>query len=110
MYMIDGEVYDEYIVLYDGAIEHIPVPTREGYTFSGWSEIPETMPAYDVTVTGSFILIGDVNGDYRVDVADIVALINIITTGLYSAAADLNNDGKVNDADISILVQMIMGR
>ncbi|MBR6370335.1 MAG: hypothetical protein IKS24_04565, partial [Bacteroidaceae bacterium] len=27
---------------------------KEGYTFSGWSEIPETMPAHDVTVTGSF--------------------------------------------------------
>ena len=55
---------------------------------------------------------GDVNGDGRVNVADIVALNKIIKspTGSYSAAADLNNDGKVNDADISILVQMIMGR
>ena len=26
----------------------------QGYTFSGWSETPETMPAHDVTVTGSF--------------------------------------------------------
>ena len=27
----------------------------EGYTFSGWSEIPETMPAKDVTtITGSY--------------------------------------------------------
>ncbi len=29
-------------------------PVKEGYTFSGWSEVPETMPAEDVTVTGSF--------------------------------------------------------
>ena len=27
---------------------------KEGYTFSGWSEIPATMPAHDVIVTGSF--------------------------------------------------------
>ena len=33
-----------------------PEPTKEGYTFSGWSEIPETMPDHDVTVTGSFIV------------------------------------------------------
>ena len=25
-----------------------------GYTFSGWKDVPETMPAKDVTVTGSF--------------------------------------------------------
>ena len=28
--------------------------TKEGYTFSGWSEIPATMPAHDVEVTGTF--------------------------------------------------------
>ena len=27
---------------------------KEGYTFSGWSEIPTTMPAEDITVTGYF--------------------------------------------------------
>ena len=58
------------------------------------------------------VLPGDVNGDGRVNVADIVALNKLIksSTGSYSAAADLNNDGKVNYADVSILVQMIMGR
>jgi hypothetical protein len=29
-------------------------PTQEGYTFSGWSEIPAKMPARDVEVTGYF--------------------------------------------------------
>ena len=29
-------------------------PTKEGYTFSGWSEVPETMPAEDVTINGFF--------------------------------------------------------
>lgn len=53
-YMIDKEVYDEHIVLYGGTIKPISAPIKEGYTFSGWSEIPETMPAHDVTVTGTF--------------------------------------------------------
>ena len=34
----------------------IEEPTKEGYTFSGWSEAPETMPDEDVTVTGSFTI------------------------------------------------------
>ena len=29
-------------------------PTKEGCTFSGWSEIPKTMPDHDVTITGTF--------------------------------------------------------
>lgn len=39
---------------YGDAIELIGEPTMEGYVFSGWSEIPETMPANDVTIEGTF--------------------------------------------------------
>ena len=53
-YMVDGEVYKSYDVEYGAAITHEPAPTKEGYTFSGWSDIPATMPAKDVTVTGYF--------------------------------------------------------
>jgi hypothetical protein len=53
-YEVDGEKYKTYNVEYNAAITPEPEPTKAGYTFSGWSEIPETMPAHDVTVTGSF--------------------------------------------------------
>ena len=53
-YMVDGEEYKSYEVEYGASITAEVEPTKEGYTFSGWSEIPETMPAHDVTVTGSF--------------------------------------------------------
>ena len=33
-----------------------PAPEKDGYTFSGWSEIPERMPKHDVIVTGSLTL------------------------------------------------------
>lgn len=55
-YMVDNEVYKTYEVPYDDAITPEPAPTKEGYTFSGWSEIPSKMPANDVTVTGSFTI------------------------------------------------------
>ena len=54
IYKVDGEVYKSYDVVYGTKITAEAEPTKEGYTFSGWSEIPETMPAHDVTVTGSF--------------------------------------------------------
>ena len=53
-YMLDGVVYKTISYDYGDAITPEPAPTKEGYTFSGWSEIPETMPAHDVTITGTF--------------------------------------------------------
>ena len=31
------------------------VPTKEGYSFSGWKDLPSTMPTHNVTVNGSYI-------------------------------------------------------
>ncbi|MBO4463517.1 MAG: InlB B-repeat-containing protein [Prevotella sp.] len=53
-YIVDGEVYKKFTLKQNETITPEPEPTKEGYTFSGWSEIPETMPAHDVTVNGTF--------------------------------------------------------
>ena len=54
IYIVDGEVYKTYELKEGESITPEPAPTKEGYTFSGWSEIPATMPADDVIVTGTF--------------------------------------------------------
>ena len=56
IYYVDGEVYHTEMYLYGTPVTAIDAPVKEGHTFSGWSEIPSTMPAHDVTVTGSFIV------------------------------------------------------
>ena len=53
-YKVDGEVYKTSTVAYGTTITPEAAPTKEGHTFSGWSEIPDKMPAHDVTVTGTF--------------------------------------------------------
>jgi hypothetical protein len=53
-YTVDGEGYMTYEMEYGATITPEAEPAKEGYTFSGWSTIPATMPAYDVTVTGTF--------------------------------------------------------
>jgi len=53
-YMVDGAEYKTITILYGTTIIPETYPTKEGYTFSGWSEIPETMPAHNITVTGIF--------------------------------------------------------
>ena len=55
-YKIDGEVYVTYQIEYGTPITPEAEPTKEGYTFSGWSYIPETMPAVEVNVVGSFTI------------------------------------------------------
>ena len=78
-YMVDDEVYKSSPVVYGTAITPEPEPTKEGYTFSGWSEIPATMPAHDVTVTGSFTPNGNTSTDqvdgvyYSIDTDKMVA-------------------------------------
>ena len=56
-------------------------------------------------------LLGDVNGDGMVDVADITALTNHFkgTTGNFnSEAADVDGDGQVTSADIPALVNLVL--
>ena len=56
-YIIDG-VQDGDTETYEFGTELTArtVDAREGYTFSGWSGLPETMPDNDVEVTGSWTL------------------------------------------------------
>ena len=53
-YTVDGTVTETVTLDYGAAITPIAEPTREGYVFSGWQNLPATMPAYDVVVTGTF--------------------------------------------------------
>ena len=53
-FKVDGEVYKTFTLDYGAAITAPATPTKEGHTFDGWSTIPATMPANDVTVAGSF--------------------------------------------------------
>ena len=53
-YTLDGVSYKESDVLYGTALTPEPNPEKEGYTFSGWDGLPETMPAKNVEVTGTF--------------------------------------------------------
>jgi hypothetical protein len=57
-------------VEYGTAIMLKDAPIKEGYIFSGWNEVPETMPAMDIVVTGHFEAdgIGALSADGLVDV------------------------------------------
>lgn len=54
LYIVDGKEYATVEVTYGDEITLLDIPTKEGYLFSGWSNPPQTMPAHNVTVIGSF--------------------------------------------------------
>ena len=96
IYMVDGEVYATDSIEYGATITLREEPVKEGYTFSGWSEVPETMPAADVTVNGGYVSgINNITTDSQlVDVytldgilvkkdIDIKALSEELSTGIY---------------------------
>ena len=60
-WVIDGATYEGPTSTPYGTELVAPVPTRDGYTFSGWTGIPADgkMPASNLTVTGSWIADSD---------------------------------------------------
>lgn len=62
----------------------------------------------DVTVKD--ILLGDVNDDGSVSIADVTALTNLLLNGVsyYNAAADMNQDGNVSIADVTALINYLL--
>ena len=58
--------------------------------------------------TNAANIVGDVNGDHEVNIADINAVIDIILGGSGNSAADVNDDGEINIADVNAIVDIIL--
>lgn len=70
---------------------------------------------FRLTYLGPSVLIGDVNNDGSITIADVTALVNIIlgkdTEGQYNHnAADVNDDSTITIADVTALVNIILGK
>ena len=120
---IDVGFIDHYEVYLDGALQG--TTESASYVFpqltagkhivgikaiyaSGASQLVE----YEFEVTGSPTIRGDVNGDGKVDVEDVNAVINIIlkqkTAADYPGNADINSDGKIDVEDVNAIINIIL--
>ena len=114
IYKVNDNDYKSYDVEYGSTITPEESPTKEGYAFSGWSEIPETMPNHDVEINGRFFLPGDANGDDVVNIADIVEIVNFMNNkpseNFDELAANVTVDDKINEDDIAAIIDIIMNK
>ncbi len=67
-YIIEGNVYKTETVAFGTTVPVISAPAKEGYNFDGWKDMPASMPAEDITLTGSY----SVNKDLKYNVIYIV--------------------------------------
>ena len=54
-FVIDGEVVEKRQVPFGAPVEKAVAPEKEGYRFSGWSDMPVSMPAEEVVVIGNYV-------------------------------------------------------
>lgn len=101
------------------------LPEKQGVSFHSWQitqgsgvladpgAVSTTfrMPAEDVTLTAG---VGqnpsDVNEDSQVDVADVMALAQLIVSGSTSTQYDFNQDGILDVLDVMTLAQQIVNQ
>ena len=99
-YKVDGEVYKTDSLEYGTNITPEAEPTKEGYTFSGWSDIPETMPANDVTITGSFTQIDFEVGNATYEVSG--DEVSVIKGNNYSGNVEILSTVVINDKTYTV--------
>lgn len=84
---------------------------------NGWFKLTALTPTtHNFTTSKNSIvgltptILGDVNGDGRINMADVTKIVNVANAGEYDRAADLNSDGKVDINDVSKDINVILGK
>jgi hypothetical protein len=109
IYFVNGKIYKTVLWREGDTIIPEPAPTKAGYKFGGWEDIPDVMPGENTYVNGWFVSYNcDVNDDGKVNGTDIQAVINVIVDEDYVEAADVNQDNKVNGTDIQEIINIIV--
>ena len=103
-YIVDGEEYKSFEIEYSSTITQEGGPTKDGYNFLGWSEIPEIMPAHDVIVTGNF--------ERCYNIGSVTSLISFILRGNGGnediAIYDMNGNGVLDVGDLVLVVRKVL--
>ena len=76
--------------------------------FDGNSRTTAYGPIISFVYRETATVVGDVNADGEVNIADVNAVIDMILTGIALPAGDVNGDSEVNIADVNALLDLIL--
>jgi hypothetical protein len=83
----------------------------------GWFKLTALNPnTYDFSNSKNAIvgltpyILGDTNGDGRINISDVTKVINEMNSGTYDRQSDVNSDGKVDKADANQIIDTILHR
>lgn len=93
--------------VYENATLYVPQKSKEAYqTAEDWCRFRHIVGIY---VPGDDGIVGDVNGDGEVNIADLNNVIHIICTGYATLTIyDVNGDGEVNIGDANTIIDIIL--
>ena len=96
-----------------GALQHISmeVDVTESVRFRIVQTSGSRVNIDDITVYGrasETVLIGDVNGDGEINIADVNAVIDSILGTPNNPKCDVNGDGEINIADVNAIIDIII--
>ena len=83
----------------------------------GWFKLTALNPnTYDFSNSKNAIvgltpyILGDTNGDGRINISDVTKVINEMNSGTYDRQSDVNSDGKVDKEDANQIINTILNK
>ena len=106
----DGTELKTQEVQHGGDAEAPADPTRVGYTFTGWDKAFTNVTA-DLVVTAQYEMLGDVDGDGNVSMADALTILRMAMDILpveNQQIADVDGDGFITSMDALLALRFAM--